>query len=156
MSKPPVITTPAQFIAQIGPAAQASMAQTKIPASFTVAQAALESSWGARCPGFNLFGIKADSSWVGPVTTQRTAEVVNGKRIVINAAFRAYPDWLGSIADHAKFLTGNPRYAAAFHCTTGPEFADAVAAAGYATDPNYAAKLKSIIAARSLESLDKV
>jgi flagellum-specific peptidoglycan hydrolase FlgJ len=37
---------PQDFIALIGPAAQASARQTQIPASFTVAQAALESGWG--------------------------------------------------------------------------------------------------------------
>ena len=34
------------FIALIGPAAQASARKTGVPASFTVAQAALESGWG--------------------------------------------------------------------------------------------------------------
>ena len=37
---------PQEFIALIGPAAQASAANTGVPASFTVAQAALESGWG--------------------------------------------------------------------------------------------------------------
>jgi flagellum-specific peptidoglycan hydrolase FlgJ len=37
---------PQYFIALIGPAALASAGQTQIPASFTVAQAALESGWG--------------------------------------------------------------------------------------------------------------
>jgi flagellar protein FlgJ len=146
--------TPADFIAAIGPAAKASALTTKIPASFTVAQAALESAWGAHCPGFNLFGIKADPSWKGPVTSQVTHEVVNGKTIEITANFRAYPDWLGSINDHAQFLLTNPRYKPAFAYTTGALFAQAVAAAGYATDPQYAAKITSIIRAHGLASLD--
>jgi flagellum-specific peptidoglycan hydrolase FlgJ len=146
--------TPSDFIAAIGPAAKASALTTKIPASFTVAQAALESAWGAHCPGFNLFGIKADPSWKGPVTSQVTHEVVNDKTIEITANFRAYPDWLGSINDHAQFLLTNPRYKPAFAYTTGALFAQAVAAAGYATDPQYAAKITSIIRAHGLASLD--
>jgi flagellum-specific peptidoglycan hydrolase FlgJ len=74
--------------------------------------------------------------------------------IEITANFRAYPDWLGSINDHAQFLLTNPRYKPAFAYTTGALFAQAVAAAGYATDPQYAAKITSIIRAHGLASLD--
>ncbi|MDE1006987.1 MAG: glucosaminidase domain-containing protein [Paraburkholderia fungorum] len=146
--------TPAQFVAAISPAAQACMRRTGVPASVTVAQAALESSWGKRAPGMNLFGIKADASWRGPVTSQVTHEVVDGKTVTITANFRAYSDWQGSIDDHAAFLTGNPRYRPAFACKSGPAFAKAIAAAGYATDPLYADKLISIMSARNLNALD--
>ncbi|MGF6963033.1 flagellum-specific peptidoglycan hydrolase FlgJ [Paraburkholderia sp. WC7.3g] len=146
--------TPQDFIAAISPAAKTSALTTKIPASFTVAQAALESAWGAHCPCFNLFGIKADPSWKGPVTSQITHEVVNGKTVTITANFRAYPDWLASINDHAQFLLTNPRYRPAFAYTTGALFAQAVQAAGYATDPLYSAKIASIIRAHNLSSLD--
>lgn len=148
------IITPAGFIAAIGSAARTSMAKTKIPASFTVAEAALESGWGAHCPGHNLFGVKADASWHGPTTMQMTHEVVGGKTETIVAKFRAYSDWLGSIEDHAQFLLDNPRYKAAFTTTDGEKFAAAVARAGYATDPSYAAKICSIIEAHHLSTLD--
>jgi flagellum-specific peptidoglycan hydrolase FlgJ len=146
--------TPDDFIKAVSPAAKASAKVTKIPASFTTAQGALESAWGAHAPGMNLFGIKADSSWKGPVTTQITHEVVNGQTITIPAKFRAYTDWLGSITDHAQFLLTNPRYQPAFAYTTGALFAQAVAAAGYATDPLYSQKIVSIIRAHGLISLD--
>ena len=45
-------------------------------------------------------------------------------------------------------------YAACFECTTGDAFAKAVAKAGYATDPDYAAKLISIIDQHQLADLD--
>lgn len=150
----PPITTPAGFIAAIAPAARTSMARTKIPASFTVAEAALESGWGAHCPGHNLFGIKADPSWTGPTTMQMTHEVIAGKTQTIVAKFRAYADWLGSIEDHAQFLIDNPRYHPAFATADGEKFAAAVARAGYATDPQYAAKICSIIEAHRLTTLD--
>ncbi len=147
---------PKDFIAAVSPAACQSAAVTKIPASFTVAEAALESGWGAHAPGMNLFGIKADQSWTGPVTTQRTREVVKGQTVYITARFRAYTDWLGSIQDHAAFLLDNERYAPAFQCTDGESFAHAVAAAGYATDPNYATEICEIIKAHGLDKLDEV
>lgn len=148
------ISTPAGFIAAIAPAAQACAKRTGVPASVTVAQAALESSWGRRAPGMNLFGIKADASWRGPVTSQVTHEVVDGETITITARFRAYSDWQGSINDHAAFLTGNPRYRPAFAFKDGPSFARAIAKAGYATDPLYADKLIAIMSTRGLGALD--
>ncbi|CAG9252421.1 LYZ2 domain-containing protein [Burkholderia diffusa] len=150
----PMPATPAGFIAAISPAAQICMKRTGVPASVTVAQAALESSWGRRAPGFNLFGIKADASWHGKAQLQVTHEVVNGKPITITAAFRAYDDWQGSIDDHAVFLIGNARYGKAFACGSGVEFAKAIAEAGYATDPQYADKLIEIIHAHDLTALD--
>lgn len=145
--------TPQDFIAAIAPAAKVSALKTKVPASFTTAEAALESGWGAHCPGFNLFGVKA-SGWTGPVTIQRTREYLNGAWTFVDARFRAYTDWLGSIEDHAQFLLTNPRYKPAFAYTTGALFAKAVAAAGYATDPQYATKIIQIITAHNLGMLD--
>ncbi|RQS22402.1 glycoside hydrolase family 73 protein [Burkholderia sp. Bp8995] len=150
----PDISTPAGFIAALTPAAKACAKRTGVPASVTVAQAALESSWGHRAPGMNLFGIKADPAWRGPVTSQVTHEVINGETITITARFRAYRDWEGSIDDHAAFLTGNPRYRPAFAFKDGPNFARAIAKAGYATDPLYADKLIAIMSTRGLGALD--
>lgn len=150
----PTAMTPADFIATIGPAAQTCARRTGVPASVTVAQAALESSWGKNCPGFNLFGIKADSSWSGPFTTQETHEVVRGQTILITAEFRAYQDWNGSIEDHAAFLVSNPRYKPAFATQNAVEFAKQLQACGYATDPLYADKLISIMSTRNLAALD--
>lgn len=145
---------PQDFLDKIVPAAQACQRMTGIPCSFTVAQAALESGWGERALGNNLFGIKADKAWKGAVVPFATHEVVNGKRIAITDNFRAYSTWGGSIADHAEFFRKNPRYAACFKETTGPGWCRAVAKAGYATDPGYAALLISIIDGRNLTRFD--
>lgn len=149
--------TPQDFISAIAPAAQQSAVQTNIPASFVVADAALESGWGASQltqQAMNLFGVKADSSWTGPTYAIATREYLNGSWTMVNALFRKYSDWLGSISDHAAFLMSNPRYAPAFACSDGPSFAVAVARAGYATDPQYAQKIIAIINAHGLTSLD--
>lgn len=150
--------TPKDFIAAISPAARASAAKTKIPASFTVAEAALESGWGASqlaLQAHNLFGVKADTSWRGAVLTMNTREFINGHWIMEPAHWRSYADWQGAIDDHAAFLLTNPRYHLAFFGKrTGEDFARQVAAAGYATDPAYADKIIAVIRAHNLAALD--
>lgn len=146
---------PTEFIAAVAPGAQAAMTKTRVPASVSIAQAALESGWGVHAPGNNLFGIKADRAWKGPITTKKTSEVVNGETVVITARFRAYPDWAASIADHAAFLVANPRYKPAFQrAEDGDDFAWAIAQAGYATDPDYGRKLTSLINYHDLLAFD--
>jgi flagellar rod assembly protein/muramidase FlgJ len=145
------------FIALIGPAAQSAMQSTGVPASFTVAEAALESGWGesqlAR-DGKNLFGVKADPAWHGDVLTLNTREFLNGSWVMIPARWRKYANWQECMDDHAAFLHQNHRYSTCFKCQTGESFAQAVAQAGYATDPTYAEKLISIIRAHGLDELD--
>lgn len=146
--------TPEDFINAVSPAAVLGMQKYSIPASFTIAEGALESGWGAHAPGYNLFGIKADSSWHGAITIQRTREFIDGKPEIFEARFRAYSNWQGSIDDHATFLTQNPRYKPAFKHSDYMGFTEAVANAGYATDPQYAAKIIAIIEAHNLQRFD--
>lgn len=150
--------TPAEFIAAIGPAARASMAVTGVPASFVIAQAALESSWGRSelaTKGCNLFGVKADKAWKGDVLLMPTREFIKGQWVTVEARWRRYAGWRECLDDHALFLLNNQRYRGAFaHAHDGREFARAVAAAGYATDPQYAAKIISVIDARKLTTYD--
>jgi len=150
--------TPEDFIASIAPAARASMAKTGIPASFTIAQAALESGWGSSKTAVNarnLFNIKADASWRGATYQMPSEEVVAGKVVVQPAKWRSYPHWQACIDDRAAFLRANPRYARCFMAKSGEAWALAVAAAGYATDPNYAAKVIATMRSRNLKQYDK-
>lgn len=148
---------PAAFIALVAPAAQVSAAASGVPASFTVAQAALESGWGesqlAR-EARNLFGIKADKGWQGEVWTRNTREYLRGAWVMVPARWRKYADWQGSMDDHAAFLRGNRRYKLCFAHQDGEAFARAVAAAGYATDPDYADKLVAVMRRHRLSRLD--
>jgi flagellar protein FlgJ len=145
---------PSAFIALLVGPAQACQRATGIPASFTIAQAALESSWGQLALGNNLFGVKADSGWHGPTVSFRTTEHVDGADVHPVGVFRAYPSWQACMDDHAEFFKQNDRYKACFAETTGEGWARAVAAAGYATDPAYADKLVKIIQTRGLARLD--
>jgi flagellar rod assembly protein/muramidase FlgJ len=147
---------PSAFLTMLGGAAQDCMRRTGVPASITLAQAALESSWGKDTPGCNLFGIKADISWRGPVVLVDTHEYIKGVRTAVKDPFRAYSSWLDSMLDHAKFLQSNPRYHDCFKQIDGAGWARALQAAGYATDPDYAKKLISIMRDYNLAVRDQV
>ncbi len=71
-------------------------------------------------------------------------------------SFRAYIDFSEAAEDYGKFLTTQPRYKPAFIHSKDPlKFADALQRAGYATDPSYASKLKSIITTYYLNEYDQ-
>lgn len=145
---------PKDFIAQIsGPAKEVAIT-SKIPASITIAQAALESGWNLNAPGNNLFGIKADKSWTGAVVMEHTHEVINGVSTPTMAQFRAYKTWLGSLEDHAEFLVKNERYKPCFDTLNAIGFAKQLQACGYSTSPSYSAMLIEIINEHNLMALD--
>jgi len=150
--------TPQEFIAAIAPAARASMVKTKIPVSFVIAEGADESGWGGSALAVqarNLFGVKADATWHGDVLTMNTREFLNKQWVMMPAKWRKYPDWQGCMDDHAAFLLKNPRYKPAFAHADGEGFTLAIQAAGYATDPQYAAKLIALIHQHDLARFDK-
>ena len=141
------------FQEKLGAHAEAASQATGIPAKFMLGQAALESGWGKReikgrdgSNSHNLFGIKAGGDWKGKVVEATTTEYVNGKAQTRVERFRAYDSYSDSFKDYAKLLQNNPRYekvlASAGDATS---FAQGLQKAGYATDPNYANKLASII-----------
>jgi flagellar protein FlgJ len=143
------------FIQKHDGAAKAAEAQTGIPASFMLAQAAHESGWGKReitgtdgKPSFNVFGIKATSSWTGRVTEVQTTEFIDGKPQKVMAKFRAYASYEEGFKDYAKLIGSNERYSkvvAQAQSGSAEGFARGLQKAGYATDPEYAEKLARVI-----------
>jgi flagellum-specific peptidoglycan hydrolase FlgJ len=134
--------------------------RTGIPASITMAQAILESGWGESgltVNANNYFGVKADSSWKGPVYNTMTGEVYSGQSVVVNANFRKYNDARDSFKDHSNFLVDMPRYDGlfAFGITDYENWAKGLQSAGYATSPTYASKLISLVEQYGLQDLDK-
>ncbi len=112
-------TGAAGFVQQHSVAAQRAEAETGIPATFMVSQAALETGWGRKeirhadgSPSFNLFGIKAGANWKGPTADVTTTEYVNGKAQKGVARFRAYGSYAESFADYARLMKDSPRYRA--------------------------------------------
>jgi flagellum-specific peptidoglycan hydrolase FlgJ len=147
------------FLNMLRESAQASMKETGIPASFTLAQGALESNWGTSelCRmAMNIFGVKADKSWTGLTYSIQTREFLKGQWVSVPAVWRRYSNYLACLNDHAKFFQDNPRYKDCFKETTGEGWALAVAKAGYATDPDYAQKLIATIKANNLTIFDVV
>lgn len=150
------------FVARMRPHALAVERSTGIPAHFMVAQAALETGWGRAeprfadgRPSFNLFGIKAGRGWQGQTVEAGTLEYVNGQSQRQTERFRAYGSYAEAFADYARLLTESPRYSAAAASRDGSTFARALQNAGYATDPQYAAKLEKIISSPALRDLQR-
>ncbi len=133
--------------------AQAASQATGIPAKFMIGQAALESGWGKReivaadgTRSHNLFGIKATGNWKGKVVETATTEYVNGVPQTKMQKFRVYDSYAEGFRDYAKLLSNNPRYQNVIaNAQDASSFAQGLQKAGYATDPNYAAKLTRII-----------
>ena len=119
-------------------------ALTGIPAEVILAQSALESNWGRSVKGNAYFGIKGKSP-TGQSTTFSTHEVtLSGKRVSEIDEFRSYASYEEAADDYASLI--RRKYPTVMAYRDNPEkFAEAVARRGYATDPYYAQKLKSII-----------
>lgn len=129
--------------AHVGDARNIS-ARTGIPAEVILAQSALESSWGQSVRDNAYFGIKGKSP-SGGSTRFTTHEVLpSGRRVSQVDEFRAYTSYTEAADDYASLI--QRRYGAALaHRDDPAKFVQAVANQGYATDPHYAEKLKSII-----------
>jgi flagellar protein FlgJ len=148
------------FVAEIWPHALEAARATGIPARFMVAQAALETGWGAKqqknadgSPTYNLFNIKAGKNWKGGATTERkVSECESGRWKSEDARFRSYSSYAEAFSDYASLLTSNPRYAGVLGTRDAGGFAQKLQNAGYATDPLYARKLTRIIEGDLLKS----
>jgi peptidoglycan hydrolase FlgJ len=149
-SQPPHVKS---FVDRLAPHAEEASKATGIPAKFMLGQAALESGWGKReitgadgSPSHNLFGIKATAGWKGRVVETATTEYVNGVPETRIEKFRAYDSYAEAFRDYAHVLRSNPRFENVLaNAQDVAGFATGLQRAGYATDPNYAAKLTRII-----------
>ena len=146
-----------EFVEKIAPIAQDEQQKYHIFASITIAQAALESNWGQSelaTQYYNLFGVKSDTG--GLMTTK---EYVNGQWIVVKARFAIYQSWRESIEQHTALLVNgtswdSSHYQAVISANNYVEAAQALQQKGYATDPNYAQKLISLIKTYNLDKYD--
>lgn len=146
--------------------------QTGLPAAATIAQAALETGWGRHviahsmdaekalreleggrgeytdlpdgAPSHNLFGIKRHRS-SKPFVVAWDRNYIDGRWVRVPDRFRRYTSYRESMVDRYEFLKENPRYAEVLQTRDPFEFATKLQQAGYATDPQYAAKLHSIM-----------
>jgi N-acetylmuramoyl-L-alanine amidase len=128
-------------------------------ASVAMAQAVLESAYGSSSlsqNAHNLYGIKAGGSWKGATYVKSTKEVINGRTITINAAFRKYDSFKDSIADYASLLESRSQYANAFtsRADNYVQAIKAIKAGGYATAPAYVSNLVNCVNRNGFYVLD--
>ncbi len=143
----------AGFVTQHSEAAAVVARESGIPASFMIGQAGHETGWGRSeirhadgSNAHNLFGIKATGGWKGKVAEITTTEYIDGEPRKLTARFRAYDSYAESFRDYARLISQSPRYEQVMdqlHSVQG--FASGLQQAGYATDPQYAAKLSRAI-----------
>jgi len=143
------------------PAAQESAQRWGVPASVTLAQWIVESSWGESKLAIlanNFFGVKALQPNT-PDTYEEfpTAEYEGGKRVIVAALFQKYATEAGSFDEHARLLATAARYKPAMAVAHIPTaFACALQKCGYSTSPTYAAGLSELIREFNLTQYDTV
>ncbi len=152
--QPPAVGHFGQLPPEVIEAAIASRRRWNVPASVTIAQWAVESSWGAAMPSGsnNPFGIKAA---VGePSVESPTREVVNGQSVTVAAQFRRFASVAEAFDLHGRLLATASQYVPAMQRKDDPEqFADALTGV-YATDPEYGMTLKWVIRNYGLNKYD--
>jgi len=117
-----------------------------------LAESAVESAWGESeltKEANNFLGIKSSLSWEeggGSYVVKKTREVIDGKPVMVNAKFRKYPTPADCYKNYVHFVT-QPNYVShgVLVAKTPEEQVTAIAAAGYATDPDYAHKIISVM-----------
>ncbi|MEK9952298.1 MAG: flagellar assembly peptidoglycan hydrolase FlgJ [Curvibacter sp.] len=149
----PVSDAARRFVQQHAASAQEVERASGLPASYLLGQAGHESGWGRHeilmkdgSTSHNLFGIKATADWKGKVAEITTTEYVDGTPKKTVARFRAYDSYAESYRDFARLVGNSPRYAQAREqAGTVQGWARGLQDGGYATDPDYAAKLSRAI-----------
>lgn len=110
--------------------------QKRLYPSTVLAMAALESGYNLNAT--TLFGIKGDG------VVLDTTEYIDGECVNIKDSFKCYPSLTASVQGLYELMQWE-HYDRATSCIDYEEECRMVQACGYATDPNYANKLISII-----------
>jgi len=129
------------------------MVEYKIPASITLAQGIFESACGTSrlaTEANNHFGIKCHKEWEGDTIKHDDDEM--------QECFRKYQEVEHSYNDHSQFLISRPRYAKLFtlDIMDYKAWAYGLKATGYATNPQYAERLISLIERFNLAKQDTI
>lgn len=130
-----------EFVMEVFPIILKYEDETGVPAEIIFGQMCSESAYGTETltdkytgkEANNYFGVKGNGP-AGSVTCD-TTEFINGKRVLIEAEFKAYNNMDEAIKDYSNVLNRNYKK----YTTTGtPEdWANALVEGGYATAPNY-------------------
>lgn len=149
--------TPDEFINWLGPKAATVAHKWNLPASVLIAQGALESGWGRYVIGdYNIFGRKWNG--IGPYIVTETQEWSDTYGYyTIEDRFQDYNSLEEACEDWCILMAEEPAYAEAWQIWSNTfDVASFVYAMGsvYATDPDYANKVLSIIDANTLQAYD--
>ena len=152
-ARPMQFNSPAEFVASLAPFADLVAKRLNVSPDVLLAQAALETGWGKKVStdnnggsSHNLFNIKADKRWEGATTSVDTLEFSDGVAKREKHQFRSYEDFQSSFNDFADFLQSGDRYSDALrNSADSAQFLNSLQDAGYATDPNYAAKIQNVM-----------
>ena len=139
-----------EFVKQYAQFAVETGKKYGIPYEAILAQGTLESAMGKSkltTQYNNFFGIKAGTSWTGPIATFNTQEDMGGGNMTtISAAFRAYASPQEGFDGYGDFITSNSRYQDALKYPGDPyAYIKEIKNAGYATDSNYVSKVSGFI-----------
>lgn len=151
-----------EFLDKAIPAATTASSKYGTYTSVMLAQATVESGWGqsglAQEPNNNLFGIKG--SYNGQSVNMNTGEYGKGGYYTTNAGFRKYPSYTESFEDNGALLRNQMgNYYSGTWVENSSNYSQATQnglQGKYATDPNYAKTLNSVIAANGFDKYDPV
>lgn len=133
------------FAQNLAPAIQQAATRLGVAPRILLAQAALETGWGHSVVGNNVFGVKAGSSWSGARVSARTHEMEGGQLVAQQGSFRSYASVGQAVDDYVTLVSASSRYRSALGAGDNvAAYAQALAAGGYASDRNYAAKLEAV------------
>ena len=151
------------FLDSIIPDAYKLANDNDLYASVMIAQAILESNWGASglsaAPYYNLFGIKGTYKGEG-VTFYTLEDDGSGNYYQIRDSFRDYPSYKESLNDYANKMVNGVSWDSEFYSGTWKSntssYTDATAAltGTYATDTRYGGKLNNLITTHGLTQYD--
>ena len=151
-----------EFLDKAIPAATTASSKYGTYTSGMLARATVESAWRqsglAQEPNNNLFGIKG--SYNGQSVNMNTGEYGNGGYYTTNAGFRKYPSYTESFEDNGALLRNQMgNYYSGTWVENSNNYAQATQnglQGKYATDPNYAKTLNSVIATNGFDKYDPV
>jgi flagellar protein FlgJ len=143
---------PEQFVDDLWPHAVEAGKRLGVDPQVLIAQSALETGWGQQMRqlpngdnSYSLFGIKAHGDWPGKTLAVSTLEYREGSMQREQARFRAYDSIGDAFRDYVDFIESSPRYQRALeHGFNADAYARELQRAGYATDPDYAAKIQRV------------
>ncbi len=156
--------TSQEFVSKYHPVALAVQSRLSVPSVAIIAQAALESSWGKKAIGNNIFGIKFRKGDFGSqkvLTTEYSKDrhKFDGKNVKsvkydnetslfkfkVWQYFADYESVEDSFYAHASLLRTD-RYSESRRYVHSPKrFLISVWRSGYATDPNYGRKMCDMV-----------